>query len=144
MITITKNVFDKFMHTLGARMPETGGILAINQNGIIDEFVYDKGIKSSTNFYIPNTKYLNQAICKWDKSETRIFAGMAHSHEIGKEELSESDIEYAKKLIECFDLSYVYMLLLTTNTKQHKLLGYKCYYFENKKFIIDKHNIKII
>lgn len=140
MIYLSQKVYKKIFETVGINTIETGGILA-ESKGIIDTFIFDKGIKSSKSTYIPNVNNLNLEISKWHQTNNRRFVGMIHSHTFSKK-LSGSDLEYASKLINAFELDLVYMFLVVFDIKD--LLGFKCYFNKEHKLIVEKQNIKII
>lgn len=105
---IDKTVLENIQKSL--RIPETGGILGIDENGIVTKFYYDSTGITSKLRYIPDVKKLNTVIENWT-TEGVSFVGFVHTHPKGAEKLSELDIEYAEKIKAQCSLSEILMLL---------------------------------
>ena len=123
---MTREVFNKVQLSIGNMKPEQGGILGIRGDGdIIDCFVHDKSAKVGYAEYSPDVAFLNNVINR-DWNENGIdFCGFIHSHPGQSSELSKADIEYAKRIMEAFDLAYLYMPLVNSSADgKFKMHGY--------------------
>lgn len=108
---------DIFQSFVGKK--EMGGILG-GTDDLIYEYVFDQIALSNTNEYVPNINFLNSVICKWNDSNID-FLGFVHTHFM-YENLSYSDIEYARKIILENSCKEIYMLI--ADLKEMRLIGY--------------------
>lgn len=131
---VYKNIIHDFIKC------ESGAILGIKKDeNIVSAYYYDHdGSKlSKFNEYIPCTISLERIILNWSECDI-YFWGFLHSHPLGYEKLSHSDLLYAVDFCTINKVNYMYMLLFIPETKQ--LLGYKV--FSNG--LITKTNIIIV
>lgn len=115
-IYITQNVYNNIISLLGTKKPELGGMLGWKENqDVIDEFVFDKDAKVGSAEYSPNTDYLNKIIqYEWEKSGIYL-AGFVHSHPYNFSSLSSADVEYATRILQAFDMEYLFMPIITSS-----------------------------
>lgn len=119
-IHITKEYYAAIVSTVAAFPPETGGILGSNDGDSVTSFVSDKGKDSTVELYIPNVAILNETIVAWRQKGTK-FVGMIHSHLLGRNKPSTSDVDYAKRIMNNMNLEHMYMLLVNTDTLNHNI-----------------------
>ena len=108
MYCIAKSVLEEVRRAL--TVPETGGILGIDNTGAVVKFHHDKTGRTIAHRYIPDVETLNRIIAQWHWEGIK-FVGFVHSHRAGLTELSACDIRYAEKIKRHCDMSEVLMLL---------------------------------
>ncbi len=120
-IRVLKTVVIDITNTLGSINSESGGLLGSSHEGIIDAFVFNKGLLSSRNEYYPNIDLMQNQIQKWDSAHIS-FKGIIHSHTsyVG---LSEKDIFMSRKLLRINSIDSVLMPLFVL--KGQKLIWYE-------------------
>lgn len=107
-IRISDRVIDAIRKNL--RVPETGGILGIDEKRLVTKFYNDSTGITTKSRYIPDVQSLNAVIQNW--AEVGIaFIGFVHTHRKGEEKLSPLDLEYAAKIKAQCSLSEILMLL---------------------------------
>jgi len=124
VVHITKECYAAIVSTVAAFPPETGGVLGSDNGCTITSFVFDKGKDRTSEFYIPDVAALNETIVTWRQKGTE-FVGMIHSHLLGRNNLSPSDVDYAKRIMNNMDLEQMYMLLVDTDTINYNISVYK-------------------
>lgn len=92
-----------FAHTalltsLAAQPSEAGGIFAQDQHGIIQAFSYDEEAGCGKGAYRPTPGWVISICERWE-TEGLHFAGFAHSHPDGYDQLSEKDIATATQFL---------------------------------------------
>lgn len=115
---IKKQVVEDIFQSFDGKK-ERGGILG-GKDDLIYEYVFDQIALSSTNEYVPDINFLNSTVCKWNNLNID-FLGFVHTHFI-YENLSYSDIEYARKIILENSCKKIYMLIF--HLKEMRLIGY--------------------
>ncbi|MCM1178614.1 MAG: hypothetical protein NC347_00010 [Clostridium sp.] len=115
---IKKQVIEDIFQSFDEKK-ERGGILG-GIDDLIYEYAFDQMASSNENEYIPNVDFLNSTICTWSNLNID-FLGFVHSHYM-YENLSYSDIEYARKIISKNSCSKIYMLIVLM--KEMRLIGY--------------------
>ena len=113
---MTREVYNEIMEILGTKKPELGGMLGFTlDQDFIDSFVFDEKGKVNSVAYSPNTEFLNGVIQgEWEKK--RIFlGGFVHSHPGDFNRLSFDDIEYAQRIMNAFDMTYLFMPIVTSS-----------------------------
>ena len=98
-LRIKEDVFNKICKTLKRYHYETGGIVGIDENGVISEFQFDDIQNPKMYEYWPNIKFLNRVINKEWKENNITFGGFIHSH-LHNCEISQNDIKYARSILE--------------------------------------------
>jgi len=112
---LKKSVYDDIIGTLSSDIPEKGGIIGCDSQGIICAFHYDKNPAQSTvSSYCPNVDYLNEIINSTWLDKGIMFAGFVHTH-LNNTQISQEDTEYAKKLLGCLNQQYVLMGIVGLN-----------------------------
>ena len=97
-IQIKNDVLSEIFQKIKCYNYETGGIIGINENGIISSFQFDETPSSNPFEYCPNVDFLNQVINeKWAKENIE-FIGFVHSH-LNNSEISQQDIKYARQIL---------------------------------------------
>lgn len=107
-IAFSTAVIESIKNTIGATNIETGGILG-QLGKQVDQFVFDPGLVSLRDEYIPNVEILNQTLVEWQRQGI-LFAGLIHSHQC-RSKLSYADLEYAKAILQTTHIMSVYMHL---------------------------------
>ena len=107
-IAFSTAVIESIKNTIGATNIETGGILG-QLGKQVDQFVFDPGLVSLRDEYIPNVEILNQTLVDWQRQGI-LFAGLIHSHQC-RSKLSYADLEYAKAILQTTHIMSVYMHL---------------------------------
>ena len=108
MYSISGAVLDQIRQSLC--VPESGGILGINENRVVTEFHHDSTGVTTKRIYVPDTESLNAVIREWNLRGIE-FVGFVHSHSAGKKNLSAVDVRCAEKIKRYCALSEVLMLL---------------------------------
>ncbi len=112
-ITMSEEVYQQILETIGTLKPEKGGMLGSTDGKIIDCFVFDKNANTGTAEYSPNTKFLNQVLEEeWSDVS---FKGFVHSHPFNGSELSSADIEYAIRIMRAVSLQELFMPLVNSS-----------------------------
>lgn len=78
---------------------EQGGILGVDQQGILTEFYHDRDAQLDESSYTPNSTAIENKIEQW-RNDGITFFGLVHTH-IHMPRLSRSDLVYTKRLLEC-------------------------------------------
>lgn len=98
-IQIKKDVLVEIFQKMKQYNYETGGIIGVNERGVITTFQFDKTHSFSPFEYCPNVDFLNHVINgKW-ANENIEFVGFVHSH-LHNSEISQQDIDYAKQILK--------------------------------------------
>lgn len=137
---ILSDVYNHIIHCPSVP-PETGGIIGI-KDGIVCDFLYDKGLYNSNNaIYTPDVERLNDQIRLWLKQNIS-FGGIVHSHPITQWELSSDDIKYIHTIFQSMP-NTVRFLFFPIVLPNEKLLSFRAVRTRN---IIDicKDEINII
>ena len=97
-ICIQSAVLDEIYLSIKQYRYETGGIIGIDERGVVSAFQFDKSSDSNPFEYSPNVDFLNHVINeRWAKQNIR-FVGFVHSH-LHNCELSMQDIDYCRYII---------------------------------------------
>lgn len=83
---------------------ETGGIIGVDEDGIIKKFQFDKNSSKDLYEYYPNTVFLEYVVNTIWANDNIKLAGIIHSH-FNNDEISQQDIYYAREIIKansCF------------------------------------------
>lgn len=79
-IYIKRNIYDQIMDTVGSYFPETGGIVALDQNRVIADFYFDINAKNNHFSYSPTCDEILRIVnCEW-APKGLMFGGIVHSH----------------------------------------------------------------
>lgn len=115
-IYISKSVYDSIINVLGREKPELGGMLGYTRKqDYIDTFVFDVNAAVDYAEYTPNIDYLNQVIEEdWYENDISL-AGFVHSHPGDFNRLSYADIEYAQRIMQAFNMNYIFMPIVTSS-----------------------------
>lgn len=113
-IHISKSVYNEMLKVISKGKTELGGMLGWKDDqDYIDTFVFDYKAKVGECEYNPNVEYLMSVINgEWSKNDI-YFGGFVHSHPRGCNMLSQADIEYSQKIMEAFELDYMFMPIIT-------------------------------
>ena len=126
ILKIRKDVYNAISHQVGSGEAEDGGICGADNDNIISAFVFDAGTSACPGKYSPDVKHLNQVLKEWSKTGIR-FCAFVHSHPMGSADLSVPDIQYAERILTCFDyLERLYLLLVIYESKASKRLMCYC------------------
>ena len=108
VIRIKLEVYEKIAATLGSQEPEQGGYLISEVNGQnvkAVNFIYDFSANTSAAAYSPDTAVMSPKIDKAIASDKYVTA-VVHIHPDGCPTYSEADEEYAKDIIDAYDLPF--------------------------------------
>lgn len=95
IIHIRRETLDEMFSLIKRQAYETGGIIGVDDGGIISAFQFDKTCNSSPFEYCPNVDFLDRVINKkWAKRNIE-FVGFVHSH-LNNSEVSRQDIDYSR------------------------------------------------
>lgn len=120
---IDAEVYRKVVSTPKDIPPETGGILG-SHDGIICKYQFDEGYHSHRMCtYIPNTQLLNDSIREWKRRDIDL-AGMYHTHYFGVETLSQTDIDYIKKIMDSMPDQVNCLFFPLIVMPERKMVGY--------------------
>lgn len=98
-IHIKKDILDEIFLSLKQYNYETGGIIGVNERGVIAAFQFDKTHSYNPFEYCPNVDFLNQVINDiWTKENVE-FVGFVHSH-LHNAQVSRQDILYSRKILK--------------------------------------------
>lgn len=101
MMYIQKAVYGEILLICPKTPPEIGGILG-GRTDVITHFVLDQGCKTNrTDFYIPNTTYLNETLAQWAAGGIT-FRGIFHTHPHGSKTLSYADSAYIEAVVRAY------------------------------------------
>ena len=115
-VYMTKNIYDQIMGVLGKKRPELGGMLGFTiDQDTIDTYVFDGGARVNSVEYTPDIDYL-QTIIEGEWKKAHVFlGGFVHSHPGDFNRLSYADVEYAQRIMEAFELEYLFMPIVTSS-----------------------------
>lgn len=103
-ITLTRGVLRRILGTVGARPPETGGILLGPVGGEeITHFHFDSTARCTGGTYSPDIPTLARLMKEEWQPRKLDFKGFTHSHPGSFDQLSAGDIRYIKRLLELND-----------------------------------------
>lgn len=118
---ILKSVYEKILFSVSATPIETGGIL-----GIVSDIVVECVLDFNGNEYgkyTPDTEMINKTVSYWQKNGIG-FGGLFHSHYPSGRDLSQQDIKYIKEIM--FSLKDIYSFLYFPIIIPHKeMIPYK-------------------
>lgn len=115
---IQKEIFCKLLFTCPCYPPEVGGILG-GSGETITRFAFDMGqAVQYSDFYVPNTEYLNSVIAQW-QAESIEFFGVFHTHPQNAKTLSNADCIYIKAIMQSFpaDVQRLYFPIVIPKVK---------------------------
>ena len=98
-IQIKRDVLDEICLSIKPYKYETGGIIGINESGIISDFQFDETYSSNPFEYSPNVDFLNQVINGEWANKNIAFVGFVHSH-LNNDTLSMQDVVYARDILK--------------------------------------------
>lgn len=100
-IWMSRHVRCAIMSTIGARMPETGGILlGPTASDDITHFYFDRTADCSGATYTPDHLTLRRKMKEEWLPADLDFKGFCHSHPAGFDRLSGGDMVYIRRLLE--------------------------------------------
>ena len=115
-IYIAQSIYDDILSILGTRKPELGGMLGWRDDqDYIDTFVFDNNAKVGETEYNPNIKFLSDIINHEWEEKSIFLGGFVHSHPRDCCRLSNADIEYARRIMQAFDMKYMFMPIVTSS-----------------------------
>lgn len=113
-IKITKKVYEEIKNTVGKKIPETGGMLGLDNNGIISHYVFDKNAVVGGAEYNPNVNFLQKIIDQWMDNNIKLI-GFVHSHPNTFMQPSYADLDYAKEIIDIFSLDFLFLPIIKSS-----------------------------
>lgn len=138
MVAIDKSVLEKIVSNCPQVPPETGGFLGMKDNVIVD-FVFDSGHKQNDFCsYSPDSRLLKHTCNTWE-SQGIFFAGIAHSHMVGRGNLSNGDKKYILQILES-NIGKIDMLLFPIIIPGKELIMYSARLFSDG-LIISKEEL---
>lgn len=119
-IHIKRDVLDEIFQEIKQYNYETGGIIGVNERGVISAFQFDETHSSSPFEYCPNVDFLNDVINgKW-ANKNIVFVGFVHSH-LNNGTLSTQDVIYAREILKkncCLENIFIGVIDVSEN-KNH-------------------------
>lgn len=136
---IEKELYYKIITICPAAPTETGGIIGAKSE-IITEFVPDT-THSEYGKYTPDTEMINRIIVSWEERNIN-FRGIYHSHYPENNRLSQTDVEYIKKIMlsVCNIYSFLYFPIVIP---QESITVYKAE-IKNNAIVITNDKLQII
>ncbi len=109
----SKEVLKTIKSTIGYLEPECGGIIAMNQDGIISDFYFDVDAGCGKSSYIPCRNTIQNHVRKnWNFPNLQ-FCGVVHSHPLCNTcEPSYIDIKMALKIMTINNIHKFYLLMV--------------------------------
>lgn len=101
---VFENTYKEMLKKIKPAPPETGGIFGVI-DGVVTDFVFDRGLIEAPCCYMPDVNMFNSVIEKWQE-ENIDFCGIIHSHMPHEKELSKGDVEYIGKILSCMPDGY--------------------------------------
>ncbi len=125
-VYIKENVYENIMGILGKEKPELGGMLGFSEYRlVIDRFVFDRNATVTSVEYNPDTEFLSDLLNNEWKASGTSLAGFVHSHPGDFNRLSGADVEYACRIMERFDIPFLFMPIVTSSYEYRRsLTGY--------------------
>lgn len=115
-IYMSEDVYDQIMQELATKKPELGGMLGwTEEQNVIDAFVFDKDAKVDSAEYYPNTAFLNTILNGSWQENGICFGGFVHSHPGNFNRPSMADVEYAIRIMDALEISYIFMPIVTSS-----------------------------
>ena len=106
---VLKNIED----TIGFFKPECGGIIAMDQDGVIVDYYFDVNAGTGKASYIPSRLNLQNYIRDNWSSEKLQFCGVVHSHPFCNTcEPSCIDVDMAIKIMGINNMEIFYLLMI--------------------------------
>lgn len=138
---ILNETLERIKQTVGKYEPECGGIISINEKGIIADFYFDGDAGVGKPCYIPSRLSIQNYVRKVQKDLNLTFCGVVHSHPICNVcEPSYIDIEMACKIMLNNSMKLIYLIIVNDNEiKMFSISGNK-----SPNRICRKEEIKII
>lgn len=109
----SREVLKKIGSTIGCLEPECGGIIAMNQDGVISDFYFDDGAGSGKASYVPSRISIQNYVRRnWNLPNLQ-FCGVVHSHPLCNTcEPSYIDIKMALKIMTINNMDKLYLLMV--------------------------------
>ena len=138
-ISMTQDVYDSILTTIGVHAPETGGILASDPVGIVRAFHFDCPTQRSSITYTPSIHTLSTVINEIWLPQGLVFSGLVHSHPKPSPP-SPRDIRSALEIMRLNSLS-VFLLPIVAG---HQIDMYVLYLNPDDCFQLTKEIIHIM
>lgn len=121
---------------------EVGGALGI-KNGVIIDFLPDIGLSvEKMGVYVPNTELINEKLRIWTESNIS-FGGIFHSHPDCSNSLSNDDIFYIQKIMDCMPSNIVFLYFPLVLPSSGNMVAFKA--VKNScEFSIVREDIEIV
>lgn len=99
-LRMTRAVYDAIRGTVGARWPETGGLLAgRREDGVVTFFHFDRQARRSGSTYEPDVAVINRLLADELNPRGIYLLGFVHSHPFSCGKPSPGDLDYAKRIL---------------------------------------------
>ena len=119
-IFIKQIIIDKIRCSLGKYNYETGGIIGLSNNTIV-EFEFDAYSPHEQYEYYPTTDFFEEIINKEWRSKNISFIGIVHSHKHNNR-ISVQDISYCREIIKANDeIEELIIGVLDLSDEDHRL-----------------------
>lgn len=146
---ILREVYRQIRSTIGNLEPECGGIIAMDQDGIISDFYFDIDAGFGKVSYVPSRTTLQNYVRDIWKYQNLHFCGVVHSHPFcNRCEPSNMDIKMALKIMELNNIKDFYLLMVKGDEiKLYRNMNEngqsQCHFKEEKMEILDVQLITI-
>lgn len=108
-----RDVLRKIENTIGYLKPECGGIIAMDQDGVISDFYFDAEAGFGKASYIPSRLSIQKYVRENWSLPDRQFCGIVHSHPLCNIcEPSYIDINMALKIMTVNKMKNLYLLMV--------------------------------
>lgn len=143
MLEIKESVFNYIKETFKENSFEQGFILGCTSRlDFIDTCTQIRAVQAGLYFYSPDAKEATEAIRNW-REQGVCFCGFIHSHMTNKKEFSENDILFAKKLIQNFNMPYLWFGLMVITEDKAEATFYQLLY-ENSEVVLTLNEFRTI
>lgn len=124
-IRMTSAVLNQIRETLGKLPPEHGGVLGMDQNGVISAYHFDADGASTATGYSPNVDSINRVLADDWMPRGTLMAGIVHSHAPGLDAPSCMDVGYGVRILQALDtVDRFYLPIVTTSDDGFRITCY--------------------
>lgn len=124
-MNISKEVLCAIYDSIGAYVPEKGGMLGTSDGLMVDNYEFDYSAKVGYASYTPNVTFLDEALSDWCDNGVGLI-GFVHSHPMGCIHPSNADINYTAKIIKAAEVDHLFIPIINNDpdTGFFKMYGY--------------------
>ncbi len=110
---VLKRVLEQIADTIGALRAESGGILAMDRDGVVADYYFDAEAGSGKTSYVPSRGTIQHHVVHQWFPAGLTFCGIVHSHPLCNTcEPSYVDINMAVKIMSVNNMDALYLLVV--------------------------------